>query len=84
VPVFAPEVTLRDPATNVRPAGRTSVSTTPLPVSKPEFDVEIVYSSVSPGRTAPPVWGVRSATVFVVPEKLGLVVAIEVMNAPSR
>jgi hypothetical protein len=33
VPVFAPAVTRMEPGTNVSPVGRTSVSTTPVPVS---------------------------------------------------
>jgi hypothetical protein len=84
VPTFAPAVTRIDPPTNVKPVGRTSVRTTPVPVSKPTFVVVTVYSSVSPTRTAPPVWLLRSVTVFVVAEKSGRVVAIEVTNAPRR
>jgi hypothetical protein len=84
VPVFAPAVTRIEPVTNVRPVGRTSLMKTPVPVSKPTFVVVTVYSSVSPARIAPPVCAVRSVTVFIVAEKSGRVVAIEVTNAPRR
>ena len=42
----------------------------------------IVYSSVSPRRTAPPAWLVRSATVLVLVERSGITVAIDVTIAP--
>jgi hypothetical protein len=42
----------------------------------------IVYSSVSPGSTAPPAWLFRFVTVFVLVERSGITVAIDVMNAP--
>jgi hypothetical protein len=84
VPTLSPAVTRSEPGTKVRPAGRTSVSTTPVPVSKPTLVVVIVYSSVSPARTAPPACALRSVTVFVVAEKSGFVVAMDVTKPPSR
>ena len=65
------------------PVGNTSVSTMAVPVSWPLFVTVIVYWSVSPARTAPPVWLFRSLTVLVVVEKSGFTVAIEVMKPPS-
>jgi hypothetical protein len=82
VPVFAPEVTRIEPGTKVRPAGRTSVNTTPVPLSCPVLATVSVYWSVSPGITAPPGWLLRSATAFVDAEKSGFTVAIAVMYPP--
>ena len=84
VPAFAPAVTRIDPGTNVTPVGSTSLRTTAVEVSKPLLMTLIVYSSVSPRRTAPPVWLFRSATVFVVVERSGRTVAIDVTKAPIR
>ena len=53
-------------------------------VSKPLLMTLIVYSSVSPRRTAPPAWLTRSATVFVLVERSGRTVAIDVTNAPTQ
>jgi hypothetical protein len=84
VPAFAPEVTRIEPDTNVRPEGSASLSTTLVALSLPVLVAEIVYSTTSPGRTAPFGCDVRSAMVFVAPPKSGLYVEMEVMNAPRR
>ncbi len=83
MPVFAPAVTWIDPDTNVTPVGNASVSTMAVPVSWPLFGTVIVYCSVSPGSTAPPVWLFRSVTVVVVVEKSGFTVAIDVTKPPT-
>jgi hypothetical protein len=84
VPALAPAVTRIDPGTKVTPVGSTSLRTTAVDVSKPLLMTLIVYSSVSPRRTAPPEWLARSATVLVLVERSGRTVAMEVMNAPIR
>jgi hypothetical protein len=84
VPMLAPAVTRIEPGTKVRPAGRTSFMTVFVATSLPLFVPEIVYSIVSPGRTAPAGCVVRSAIVFVAPPKSGLYVEIDVIKAPSR
>jgi hypothetical protein len=84
VPLFAPAVMRIDPGKKVRPLGTTSFSTTLVAASLPVLVALIVYSMMSPGRTAPPGWTVRSVTVFVAPLKSGLYVEMDVTNAPSR
>ena len=82
VPTLAPDVTRIDPGTNVTPAGSTSASATPVAVSNPLLMTLIVYSRVSPRSTAPPLWLTRSATVLLLVDSSGRMVAIEVMNEP--
>ena len=60
-PAFAPLATRSEPATYVSPAASVSCSTVWSAASVPTFVAEMVYSSTSPGRTAPPF---RSATVL--------------------
>jgi hypothetical protein len=84
VPVFAPAVMRIEPGTNESPAGMTSFMTVFVAPSLPEFVPEIVYSIVSPGRTAPFGCVLRFVNVFVALPKSGLNVEIDVMNAPSK
>jgi hypothetical protein len=77
-------ITRIDPGTKLRPAGRTSLRTVFVAPSLPEFVAEIVYSIVSPGRTAPFGCELRFVIVFVALPKSGLYVEIDVMKAPRR
>ncbi len=82
-PALAPVVTLSDPGTNVSPLASTSLSTTSVAVSKPVLITVIVYSSMSLASTAPPGWLVRLATVLLLVDRSGRVVATEVTKPPS-
>ena len=72
VPALAPDTIRIDPGTNVSPTGIGSFSTTLVAPSLPVLVAEIVYSTVSPGRTAPFGWLVMSETVLIAPLKSGL------------